>query len=119
MPSTWHNGSMVAIESCCAPLLTGPLTPGQAAQLAAGFKVLSDPARLQLLSLIAAQADGACTCDLTDPVALSQPTVSHHLRLLFEAGLVTRERRGQYTYYRVAEDRLGVLRDALAGNARP
>lgn len=101
------------IEACCSPLLTVPLGAGEAERLAAGFRVLGDPARLRLLSLIAAQPGGACTCDLTADVALTQPTVSHHLKVLLDAGLVTRERRGQYTYYAVSPDRLGILADAL------
>jgi ArsR family transcriptional regulator, arsenate/arsenite/antimonite-responsive transcriptional repressor len=105
--------STMPIQACCPPLLASPLAADEAEQLAAGFKVLSDPARLQLLSLIAAQPGGACTCDLTEPVALAQPTVSHHLKVLLAAGLVTRERQGQYTYYRVNPDRLAVLREAL------
>lgn len=102
------------IEACCPPLLSAALSADEAAQMAAGFRVLGDPARLRLLSLIAAQPGGTCTCDLTDEVALAQPTVSHHLRVLHEAGLVTRERRGQYTYYTVDAGRLGILRAALA-----
>ena len=105
--------SIPLIEACCPPLLSAPLSTADAAQLAAGFKVLGDPARLRLLSLIAAQPNGACTCDLTEPIALSQPTVSHHLRVLLDSGLVTRERRGQYTHYRVDAQRLGILRAAL------
>lgn len=101
------------IESCCSPVLASPLGAEEADQLAAGFKVLGDPARLRLLSLIAAQPGGACTCDLTEDVALAQPTVSHHLKVLLSAGLLTRERRGQFTYYAVAPDRLAILAEAL------
>lgn len=103
------------IEACCAPLLTAPLAPVDAGRLASGFKVLADPNRLRLLSLLAVNPDReACVCDLTVPLGLSQPTVSHHLRLLHGAGLVTREQRGTYAYYRLDAERLGVLRDALA-----
>lgn len=102
------------IEACCPPLLSSRLSPDQAEQLAAGFKVLGDPVRLRLLSLIAAQPGGACTCDLTGEVALSQPTVSHHLKILLDSGLLTRDRRGQFTHYRVDPDRLGILRAALS-----
>jgi ArsR family transcriptional regulator, arsenate/arsenite/antimonite-responsive transcriptional repressor len=102
------------IEACCPPLLSSSLSPGQAEKLAGGFKVLGDPVRLRLLSLIAAQPGGACTCDLTGEFVLSQPTVSHHLKILLDSGLVSRERRGQYTFYRVEPERLGILRAALS-----
>lgn len=103
------------IEACCAPLLGSALSEAEAEDLAAAFKVLADPARLRLLSMIAAASDGeACACDLVEPVGRSQPTVSHHLALLTEAGLVTREKRGKWAWYRVVPERLAVLRDALA-----
>src|SRR4051794_24437073 len=95
------------LSSCCAPVTGGALTPGAAERLAYAFKALSDPSRVRLISLIAA-ADGgeACACDLTEPVGLSQPTVSHHMRILVDAGLVTREQRGRWAYYRVVGDTL-------------
>lgn len=103
------------IEACCAPLLADPLSPGDAERLAAGFKVLADPQRLRLLSLLASAPEReACVCDLTAPLGLSQPTVSHHLRLLHTAGLVTRRRRGTYAYYQLDAERLDVLREALS-----
>lgn len=103
------------LQACCAPVLDSVLSAEEASQLAAGFKVLADPARLRLLSLLAAQPDQeACVCELTEPLGLSQPTVSHHLRLLHDAGLVSRTRRGTFAYYRVEPERLGILRDALA-----
>ena len=103
------------IEACCEPLLTGALTEAQADDLAAAFKVLADPARLRLLSIIANVADGeACACHLVEPIGRSQPTVSHHLSVLTEAGLLTREKRGRWAWYRVVPERLAVLRDALA-----
>ncbi|QAY70961.1 ArsR/SmtB family transcription factor [Xylanimonas protaetiae] len=96
---------------CCAPAPAG-LGPEQAAALARTFKALADPARVRLLSIIAAAPDGdACVCDLTEPVGLSQPTVSHHMKLLVEAGLVTREQRGRWAHYAVAP----AARDALQG----
>ena len=106
------------IEACCEPVLASPLDEDEAAELAASFKVLADPARLRLLSLIATSGDGeACACDLVTPLGRSQPTVSHHLAVLVEAGLLTRERRGKWAWYRVAPERLAVLRDALAAPA--
>jgi ArsR family transcriptional regulator len=100
------------IEACCAPLLSGALSEAGSEELAAAFKVLSDPARLRLLSMIAA-TDEACACDLTEPLGRSQPTVSHHLAVLTEAGLITREKRGKWAWYRVVPERLAVLREAL------
>jgi ArsR family transcriptional regulator, arsenate/arsenite/antimonite-responsive transcriptional repressor len=103
------------IEACCEPVLTSALTVDEADQLAAAFKLLADPVRLRVLSLIANAPGGeACTCDLTEPLGRSQPTVSHHLSALTAAGLLEREQRGRWAYYRVAADRVQVLRDALA-----
>ena len=106
---------MPRIQTCCEPFLTEPLDEGDAEELAAGFKVLADPVRLQLLSLIGnAPAGEMCACDLVEPTGRSQPTVSHHLSILTEAGLVTREQRGKWAYFRVDHERVAVLRDALA-----
>jgi ArsR family transcriptional regulator len=105
------------IEACCAPVLDGGLSAEAADDLAAAFKVLADPARLRLLSMIAS-ADEACACDLVEPIGKSQPTVSHHLAVLTEAGLLDREKRGKWAYYRVVPQRLAVLRDALSSPDR-
>jgi ArsR family transcriptional regulator len=103
------------VEECCPPLFQGSLDQDGADHLAAAFKVMGDPARLKLISLIAAQPSGeACVCDLTTPVGLSQPTVSHHLKVLHEAGLLDRDKRGTWVYYRVVPERLEALRGALA-----
>jgi ArsR family transcriptional regulator, arsenate/arsenite/antimonite-responsive transcriptional repressor len=103
------------IEACCEPVLTSAIAPDDAEQLAAAFKLLADPIRLRVLSLVANAPDGeACTCDLTEPLQRSQPTISHHLAALTAAGLLEREQRGRNAYYRVAEDRVAVLREALA-----
>ena len=103
-----------ALAGCCSPLTGGALDSEAAADLATLFKALGDPARVRLLSLIAASADGeACICDLTEPVGLSQPTVSHHMRLLAEAGLVSREQRGKWAYYRVVSPTLNAMSQAL------
>lgn len=106
-----------ALAECCGPrLLEAPLSQGDAERLAEAVKVLADPARLQLLSLIAAGPGAeACVCDLTEPLGLSQPTVSHHLRVLLDAGLVEREQRGRWAWYRLASRPIGALRKALAG----
>jgi ArsR family transcriptional regulator len=91
------------------------LDEGAAGELAAAFKVLADPVRLRLLSMVAtAPAGEACACDLVLPLGRSQPTVSHHLTMLVDAGLLTRERRGKWAWYRVVPERLALLRDALA-----
>jgi ArsR family transcriptional regulator, arsenate/arsenite/antimonite-responsive transcriptional repressor len=105
-----------AINVCCAPLLEEAIDQAGADELAAAFKVLADPVRLRLLSLIAAAPDGtACSCDLVEPVGKSQPTVSHHLSLLAEAGLITREKVGRWVNCTVVPERLAGLRTALGG----
>lgn len=102
------------ITACCAPVAEAALGEDEAEQLAAAFKVLADPVRLRLLSLVANAENGeACGCDLTEPVGRSQPTVSHHLSILTEAGLLEREQRGRWAWYRIQPAALGVLRDAL------
>jgi ArsR family transcriptional regulator, arsenate/arsenite/antimonite-responsive transcriptional repressor len=101
--------------SCCAPVLRGHLRPAVAERLATAFKAIADPARLRLMSFIAAQPSGeACVCFLTKPLGLTQPTVSHHLKVLFDAGLLDRERRGTWVYYRIVPTQLAALRDVLA-----
>ena len=102
------------VVACCAPLRTTELTADDAAQLARGFAALGDPIRLRLLSLLATAPDGAvCACDLVEPVGKSQPTVSHHLRILREAGLVVSEKRGVNVWYAAVPAALEMLRDAL------
>ncbi len=102
------------IEPCCEPVLVEPLDHTEADELAAAFKVLADPVRLRLLSLVATAPDGElCACDVVDMIGRSQPTVSHHLSILADAGLLAREQRGRWAYFRVEPDRVGVLRDAL------
>ena len=94
--------------------LRRPLDHRAADDLALLLKALADPARLRLLSLIRAEPGGACTCDLVGPLGLSQPTISHHLKVLLEAGLLERERRGNWVYYRLRPDALAAIRAALA-----
>lgn len=101
-------------EVCCPPLLSTPLDGAGAAELADAFKALADPVRLRLLSLIAAAPDGtACSCDLEAPVQRSQPTVSHHLSVLADAGLITKEKLGRWVSCTVVPERLAQLRDVL------
>ena len=103
------------LEGCCPPLLSAPLDQEEAELLAGALQALADPARLRLLSLIASSPGAeACGCDLTQPVGLSQPTVSHHLKVLHEAGLLDRERRGRWVHYRAVPDRLRDVQRALA-----
>ncbi len=98
----------------CPPLLQDAISAQEADQLAQALKVLADPARLRILSLIQAQPDGeACVCHLTEPLALSQPTVSHHLKVLREAGMVTRDERGSWAYFRVVPETIESLRAVL------
>lgn len=100
---------------CCAAILQSRLREADAEELANAFKAIADPARLRLLSFIAAQpAAEACVCHLTAPVGLSQPTVSHHLKVLTAAGLLERERRGTWMFYRLMPARVAALREALA-----
>lgn len=102
------------ITACCEPVLAAALDEDEASELAAAFKVLADPARLRLLSIIASSPSGeVCACDLVEPLGRSQPTVSHHLSVLADAGLVVREKRGKWAWYRAVPERLAVLRDAL------
>jgi ArsR family transcriptional regulator len=99
---------------CCTPVLAGALDEDAADELADAFKVLADPVRLRLLSLIAASPGAcACSCDLLEPVGKSQPTVSHHLSVLADAGLITKRRQGRWVVCSVVPERLATLRDAL------
>src|SRR3954453_6679059 len=105
---------LVAMDACCAPLAREPLTADQAVDLSRLFKAMADPVRLRLLSLIASHAGGeACVCDLTDAFELTAPTISHHLKVLREAGLITGERRGTWVYYRVRPDLLAQVSTVL------
>lgn len=102
-------------SACCGSVTEGTVDADQAEQIARVFKALGDPTRVRLLSLIAASETGEmCICDLTDPVGLAQPTVSHHMKQLVEAGLVEREQRGKWAYYRVLAGGLAGAAAALA-----
>ena len=106
---------IATIAASCPPLLQGALGKDEARQLGRALKAIADPARLRLLSLIQAQPGGeACVCHLTEPLGLRQPTVSHHLKVLLQAGLVEREQRGSWAYYRVTPEPLAALRDVLS-----
>jgi ArsR family transcriptional regulator len=102
------------LVDCCSPVVGKVMTTSHAETLATALKAVADPVRLRLISLVAAHEDGeACVCDLTDPVGLSQPTVSHHLKILVEAGILTREQRGRWAYYRLVPDTLTALSDVI------
>jgi ArsR family transcriptional regulator len=102
-------------DACCTPLLREPITASQAADLARKLKALADPTRLRLVSMVAAHEGGeACVCDLTGPLGLTQPTISHHLKVLVEAGICTRDKRGVWAYYALVPSALDALSAALA-----
>src|ERR1700749_1798666 len=102
-------------EACCTPLLRDPITASQAAELARLLKALADPTRLRLVSMVAAH-DGreACVCDLTEPLGLTQPTISHHLKVLVDAGIFTRDKRGVWAYYALVPAALNALAAVLS-----
>ena len=105
--------------ACCPPLSAEPLSAEQAEQVAPMLKALGEPVRLRLMSLIASHPGGeACVCDLNDAFDLSQPTISHHLKVLHEAGLLDRDKRGVWVYYRASTQALAGLA-ALIGAPRP
>ena len=109
------RSARVAVAACCTPVSSVEFDERDATELAKGFAALSDPVRLHLLSIITATgAMGACVCDLIEPSGRSQPTVSHHLKVLREAGLVTSDKRGTWAWYHVVPARLEQLRAALA-----
>ena len=111
---------MAETSRCCAPVFHGKLSTQQAEDLAVTFRAIADPARLRVLSFIGTQpAAEACVCNLVDVVGLSQPTVSHHLKVLHDAGLLSREKRGTWVYYRLDRERLRELREALETRQRP
>jgi ArsR family transcriptional regulator len=110
-----NDSQMRPVVECCAPLLDEPLAAEEADMLANWYGVLADPTRLRLLSLIAAAGEACAACDLVEPLGVSQPTVSHHLKVLREAGLVESEKRGRWVYYTPVPARLGVLSRALGG----
>ncbi len=102
--------------ACCSPLSARPMSASQAGQVAPLLRALADPARLRLMSLVASHAGGeACVCDLSGAFDLSQPTISHHLKVLHEAGLLDREKRGVWVYYRARTDALASLGTLIGG----
>jgi ArsR family transcriptional regulator len=101
--------------ACCTPLLREPITAEQATVLAHLLKAIADPTRLRLVSMVAAHSGGeACVCDLTGPLGLTQPTVSHHLKILVDAGIFTRDKRGVWAYYALVPGAMDALSALLA-----
>ncbi len=112
------TGAVITVSGqetvCCPSVLAAPLASPEAAELARGFSALGDPVRLRLLSMLAAAPEGEiCVCNLVGPLGKTQGTVSHHLRILSEAGLVQGDRRGKWVWYSLDRDRLAALRTAL------
>jgi ArsR family transcriptional regulator len=113
MAQTKVRGAPVGDDGlCCGSVVDSPLAEAEAVELARVLGALADPVRLRLLSLVAAQPE-VCSCDLEAPLGKSQPTVSHHTRVLVEAGLLVGEKRGRWTWWRVNSDRLAAVRSAL------
>jgi ArsR family transcriptional regulator len=105
--------------ACCAPLLSEPITPVQATDLARLLKALADPTRLRLVSMVAAHENAeACVCDLTEPLGLTQPTISHHLKILVDAGIFTREKRGVWAFYALIPAAMDALSELLSTGGR-
>jgi ArsR family transcriptional regulator, arsenate/arsenite/antimonite-responsive transcriptional repressor len=113
-PAAQTRQELPVAETCCAPLLREPITASQATDLARLLKGLADPTRLRLVSMVAAHEGGeACVCDLTEPLGLTQPTVSHHLKILVDAGIFSRDKRGVWAYYALRPAALRALADVL------
>ena len=100
-------------SACCAPLGAPSLSDDQAEEMARLFRALADPARVKIVNLLATKTEPVCVCEFTGPLRLSQPTVSHHLKKLVQAGLLTREQRGTWAYYSLKHDALGSLAATL------
>jgi ArsR family transcriptional regulator, arsenate/arsenite/antimonite-responsive transcriptional repressor len=125
--NVWHDGTMPTIQmseqrsalpllltECCSPVVGRVMTAAEAESLASVLKAVAEPTRLRLVSLVAAHANAeACVCDLTEPVGLSQPTVSHHLKILVDAGVLQREQRGKWAYYRLVPETLTSISELL------
>jgi ArsR family transcriptional regulator len=105
--------SALPVLACCRPLAAPSLSDGEAVETARLFKALADPARVKILNLLVSGGEGSCVCDLTEPLGLSQPTVSHHLKKLLDAGLLDREQRGTWAYYSLRPNALGNLAATL------
>ncbi len=114
VPRTATKRSPARSATCCAPITDAALSSNEAAELAGIFAALGDPVRLRLLSIVASDGE-VCSCNLEGPLGKSQPTVSHHTRILAEAGLIEGEKRGRWTWWRVVPTQMERLRDLLGG----
>lgn len=118
MPVNMNLMKITLSEPCCTPLQAAPLSEADADELAGILKAIADPVRLRLLSFIAAaEGNEACACDLTEPTGRSQATVSHHLSQLTAAGILDREQRGKWAWFRLNRDRLGSVCAAVCADA--
>jgi len=114
MPKRAGTIEVTDVAECCPSILAAPLDVDDAEQLAKGFAALGDPVRLRVLSMLASAASGeVCVCDFVGPLGKAQPTVSHHLKVLGDAGLVRGDRRGKWVWYSLDRERLAALRGAL------
>ena len=119
-PATRNRALLPLADECCAPLLREPITAGQAAGIARLLKALADPTRLRLVSMVAAHEGGeACVCELTEPLGLTQPTISHHLKILVDAGILSRDKRGVWAYYALVPSALDALSAVLSTGGQP
>ncbi len=108
------EGARTALEECCPAVLAAPLSEERARQLAADLAAVADPVRLRLLSMLtSAEAGEVCVCEMVEPLGRSQPTVSHHLKVLADAGLIVGEKRGRWVWYRAVPERMAYLRAVL------
>ncbi len=118
MPKSLLELTPVEAVACCSPLVAAPLSSDAAERVAPLLKALADPVRLRLLSLVGSHAEGeACVCDLNDAFDLSQPTISHHLKVLHEVGLLDRSKRGVWVYYSIQREALADLGSLIGGVA--
>lgn len=105
---------LAEVTACCAPITREAISAGNAEKLASSLKAIADPARIRLISLVASHENAeACVCDLTAPLGLGQPTVSHHLKVLVDAGIFSRSKRGTWAYYRLVPGALDSLAELL------
>ena len=113
-PMTVELLPLTDVSACCAPLTREPISAAEAVDLATQLKAIADPARLRLISMVAAHDEQeACVCDLTEPLGLSQGTVSHHLKVLVDAGIFSRDKRGTWAYYRLVPGALDSIASVL------
>jgi len=116
MPKPVMTLEVTASAECCPSVLSAPLSGVEATELAHAFSALSDPVRLRVLSMLAASPEGeVCVCEFVEPLGKSQPTISHHMKILSDAGLVLGDRRGKWVWYSLNRDRLAQLRTAIDG----